>query len=525
MNIRGKATIIGLIFAWAAMLAGCQSEPQPAASDAASPPASSAAPAASTDGEGGLDMSEHADLQFYMLGEAPKDLSKVEEAVNRMAEAELNATVHFNFIAWTDFDLKYKMLLSSGEPVDLLFTADWTQYATYAKRGAFRALDDLLPSAAPALQKYVPAEMWNDVKIDGKIYTVPSIYQEYVTGGFVWREDLREKYNLPKPVDIRTFEAYLKGIKKYEPDIQPVAIGEKIQDALAFSYLDVSRDSIGSMPYGMLATYDHPEEIKSYWGSPEQLEDLKLFKRWSDAGYFSKNELNISEYNQDKIINGTAAAMFGDNPTRYNEMLNNMQAAHPEWQLGYYPFPMAKGYSTQVYPTHNGYAIPKTAKHPERALAFYEKLVTDKRYNQLTQYGFEGVNYKVANGYYQMIGDTSTNGFPREAMNSWAWRNPEYMLFTPSYKDIESIFAELDRIKRPDIYSGFAEDDSDYLAEKTALEQVQKLYLYPLLAGLVDDVDAGLQEFMKNARQGGLDKVQSAYKKQWLAYLQTRPSN
>jgi hypothetical protein len=28
-------------------------------------------------------------------------------------------------------------------------------------------------------------------------------------------------------------------------------------------------------------------------------------------------------------------------------------------------------------------------------LAFYEKLVTDKRYNLLTQYGIEGKNYEV----------------------------------------------------------------------------------------------------------------------------------
>ncbi|MEK0317818.1 extracellular solute-binding protein [Cohnella sp. 56] len=524
MNARIGVNIIWLAFAGAAMLSGCQDKEQPAASIPASSPVSSAAPAVTSGREAGIDTSEHVDLQFYMLGDAPKDLPQVQEAVNRMAEAELNATVQFNYIAWTDYDLKYKMLLSSGEPVDLLFTADWTQYQTYAKRGAFRALDDLLP-AAPRLQQFVPAEMWDAARIDGKIFTVPSTYQEYVTGGFVWREDLREKYNLPKPVDIPTFEAYLKGIKKNEPDIQPVAIGDKIQDALAFSYLDVSRDSIGSMPYGMLATYDHPEAIKSYWGSPEQLADLKLFKRWADQGYFSNNELNTSEYNQDKIINGTAAAMFGDNPTRYNEMLNSMQAAHPEWELGYYPFPMAKGYSTPVYPTHNGYAIPKTAKHPERALAFYEKLVTDKRYNQLTQYGFEGVNYTIENGYYRMIGDLSTNGFPREAMNGWAWRNPDYMLFTPSYKDVERMFAELDRIRRPDIYSGFAEDDSSYLAEKTALEQVQKLYLYPLLAGLVDDVDAGVQVFMKNAKQAGLEKVQAEYKKQWLTYLQTRSSN
>ncbi|MFC3803933.1 extracellular solute-binding protein [Cohnella sp. GCM10012308] len=462
---------------------------------------------------------EHVDLQFYMLGIAPPDMPLIQKAVNEMAEAELNASVAFNFIAWTDYDLKYKQLLSSGQSVDLLFTADWVQYQTYAKRGAFMRLDDLLPAASPELARFIPEEMWDAVRIDGSIYTVPSTFKEYVTGGFVWREDLREKYGLPKPVDIATFEAYLAGIKRHEPEIQPIAIGADVQNALAFSQLDVTRHSIGAMPYGMLATYANPADIRSYWGSPEQLADLKLFKRWSDLGYFSDNELNTSEFNQNRIIDGSAAAMFGDNLMRYYEVQSNMQAAHPDWRLGYYPFPMAKGYSTPVHPTHNGFAIPKSAKHPERALAFYEKLVTDERYNRLTEYGIEGVHYSIEDGYYRMIGDTSSNGFPREAMNGWAWRNPAYMLFTPGYDEIQATFRELDRIQKPDVYTGFVEDDTAYQAEKAALDRVQKLYLYPLLAGRVDDVEAGLATFMREAEEAGLDKVQAAYKTQWLAYL------
>ena len=43
------------------------------------------------------------------------------------------------------------LLLSSGQPVDLLFTADWTNYQQYAKKGAFLALDEIVPKYAPQL--------------------------------------------------------------------------------------------------------------------------------------------------------------------------------------------------------------------------------------------------------------------------------------------------------------------------------------------------------------------------------------
>jgi putative aldouronate transport system substrate-binding protein len=141
---------------------------------------------------------EKVTLQFYMLGDAPKDLPVIESEINKLAEADLNVNVKFNFTSWTDWDQKYKLLLSSGQPIDLIFTADWTNYQSYAKKGAFLPLDELL-AKTPKLKSHVPDDMWNAVKINDKIYTVPSTWIEYVTEGIAYREDLREKYNLPKP--------------------------------------------------------------------------------------------------------------------------------------------------------------------------------------------------------------------------------------------------------------------------------------------------------------------------------------
>ncbi|KOS02603.1 ABC transporter substrate-binding protein, partial [Paenibacillus polymyxa] len=196
------------------------------------------------------DKSQKVQLQFYMLGDAPKDLSTIEAEINKLAEKDLNATVKFNYTTWTDWDQKYKLLLSSGQPIDLIFTADWTQYQAYAKKGAFLPLDDLLPKAAPALQKFVPQDMWDGVKIGGKIYTVPGTYKEYVTNGFVWREDLREKYNLPKPTDIKSYEAYMDGIRQHEPNMKTVSLNSDIKGNLHDRYTELVTKSVGALPYG-----------------------------------------------------------------------------------------------------------------------------------------------------------------------------------------------------------------------------------------------------------------------------------
>lgn len=472
-----------------------------------------------TEEKTGIDTSKKVELQFYMLGDAPKELDSIAAEINKMALEELNATVKFNYTSWTDWDQKYKLLLGSGQQVDLIFTADWTQYQSYATKGAFQPLDKLLPVAAPTLYNFVPEDMWEAVKIDGNIYTVPATYKEYVTNGFVWREDLREKYNLPKPVDIATFEQYLDGIKKNEPEMTPLSMNSDVKTNLMDTFKSIAHKPIGALPYGIGINYATPNEVYSYWGSDEQKEDLITLKRWQDNGYMVKNVLAVKDTLQDQITSGKAAALLGDNPTRFNDMVINLQAAHPDWKLAYYPYPLTNGIATPVHPIHNGFAIPVSSKNAERALAFYEKLVTDKRYNMLTQYGVEGKNYEVKDGYYSLIGDSKTNGFSREAMNGWAWRNPEFMLFDKNYDGVKAIFDELDKIQVPDKFTGFAEDYTPYQAERAALEQVEKQYLYPLNAGLVKNVEDGMKTFMDKAKQAGLEKIQAEYTKQWQAYV------
>ncbi|MFC7678373.1 extracellular solute-binding protein [Paenibacillus sp. GCM10028914] len=469
----------------------------------------------------GIDTSKRVELQFYMLGDAPKDLKIIQDEINKMALEDLNATVKFNYTTWTDWEQKYKLLLSSGQPIDLIFTAEWTDYQSYAKKGAFLPLDELLPKAAPKLQEFVPQDFWEAVKVNKKIYTVPAIWKEYVNDGIAYREDLRKKYNLPKPESLETLEQYLDGIRKNEPDMLPLADTEVSHTDSILQMKTKIVNTNDNVPYGLNIMYDTPRDVISYWGSPEHLENLKMFRRWQEKGFFMKNMLNIKDSAHDIFAAGKAAAILGgENPNRFGDAVVKVKTLHPDWELGYSPYPNMKGFSSPVHPIHNGFAIPRSSKNPERALAFYEKMVTDKKYNWLTQYGIEGKNFEIEDGkYYKMLGDVQSNGFSREAMNGWAWRNPEFMLFDKSFQAVLDMFDELDKIAKPNIFQGFGEDWTSYQAEKAALLQVEKQYLYPLNVGLVEDVEGGLKLFMEKAKQAGLDKIQAEYTKQWLQYL------
>jgi putative aldouronate transport system substrate-binding protein len=484
------------------------------------------------DGKSALKL-KPVELSFYMVGDAPKDLKLVEDKINILATKDMNATVKFNYTTWTDYATKYNLVLSTGQPIDLIYTASWLEYQKLARKGAFRALDELLPLYAPALQKFVPEDYWNQVKIEGKIYTVPATWKEYTSDGLQYRKDLQKKFNLPEPNSIPNFEAYMDGIKKNMPGqalsmeyVQPSITGISFT---AFELLSIFKYKwvYYGTPYGLVADYATPLDIKAYWGSAEFISDMKLMKTWADKGYWSRSALatktDMTAFDNGKVV----VIMQGQNAAKLGAAITNAETAHPGWEVGYVPYPSINGVAQVAHATQNGFAIPNSSQNPERAMMFYQKLVLDKTYNQLTEYGIEGKHYTVKNGYYEPIGDQTKSGFAREGMNGWAWRNEEFMLYPKSYEVVKSVFAQMDKIAKAqpgytgiNIFDGFAEDYTTYQNDRAALGTVLTQYLAPLEAGLVPDVDSAINTFMDQAKAAGLNKIQAEYIKQWKAYCE-----
>ncbi len=474
-----------------------------------------------------LDTSKKVELVFWMLGDPPKDLQLINDELNKLTMKDLNCTVKINMTGWADWLNKYTLLLASGQPIDLIFTAEWVNYNQFALKGAYKPLDDLVPAAAPGLWKFVPKDMWEAVKVKGKIYTVPATWKEYVEEGVVYREDLRKKYSLPVPNSVDNMEKFFDGIKKNVPELTPTIGGaftgnhgnetELFTWNYQLNHKWVNKTGLG---YGLVSDYATPSKVYNYWGSKEMLAELKVAKRWADKGFWPKNILSSQDTNQQEALQGgSIAAALMLNPVKYSQVLFKMKETHPDWEVKYVPYSTITKLVRPVHPIHNGFAVPISSANPERALAFYEKMVTNKTYNWLTEYGIEGKHFTVDGGkYYKMIGTADTNGFMRESMCGWAWRNPSFQLFDRSFDTVLALFKEFDSYSKPDIYLSFAEDYTPYQAERAALFQVTAQYLQNLEAGLVADVDKSYQEFLDKANAAGLKKIQTAFTEQWLKY-------
>jgi putative aldouronate transport system substrate-binding protein len=464
-------------------------------------------------------------LQCTMLGGAPKDMQLVLDKVNEITRAQLNCTVLWNFTSWSDTYTKYSLLLSSGEPIDLIYTSTWREFWKYAQQGAYRPLEKLLPQVAPELFAHVGPQAFKQATVNGHIMTVPSTYTEYITGGITYRADLSDII----PDSLENVEAYLLDVKTKHPEQKELTAEGPLSGFLSTSftamealqglkYKWVNAYAAGGIPYGLCADYATPSDINPYWGTLEFKADMKLMKKWYDLGFWDP----FMDWMMPDVIDlgYIAMEMSYETPAKYAEHVRLAAANHPDWKIGYYSYALSSKHAIPVHPCTNGFAEPLACPNPERALLYLQMLVMDKDVNQLQQYGIRGIHYDVdINGYYVPLGDAEDSGFPREGMNGWGYRNDGYMLYPPSFDPVKAINRKLAPYAVMNILDGFVQDYTAYEGQSAALANVMKEYLAPLEGGYVENVDAAIETFMKEAKAAGLEDIQAAYIRQWKDYI------
>ena len=474
------------------------------------------------------DMSEEANLVFYVMGDAPKDEVVVEDAINAILKEKFNATIDFQFSTWTDFNLKYNnTLISAG--ADLIYVANWENYGLNANNGAFLEMDELLDAYAPELKELCGEGMLNMCRVNGELYCIPNLWPEYVCLGVKYREDLRAKYDLPYPDTLENIEAFLQGVKAADPaqgllrptnteSASSLIIGFDTAYLLAAKYPWVAPFG---MPYGLTANYDTPADVYDYWFSDDFVEDCKMFKSWADQGFWSKSALSDTNDNE-AYDNGLAVAeVAGMNPNKQISSANSFAKDHPEWGSAYIAYGETTGVIYPGHATQNGTAILRASKYPERCMMILNYIMTDETMNRLVQCGIEGKHYELdEDGFYVNLDDS----FGYEGFNTWNLRVNDFKLKQPTDVALQAMFDKYaalgEKTKWPNvnIWDGFTEDYTEYSAERAAVGNVLRQYLAPLQAGLVSDVDAAVEEFRAKVNDAGLDACREGFLEQWADY-------
>lgn len=499
-----------LLLAFAVVAAGCGNNDNNGnnGNNAASPDASATSPApASSPAASQDDELPPVELTWYYgTSQQQPGQQEVEDAVNQYLKdhTKLNATVKLKPVDFGSYDQKMNVAISSGEPIDIVWTtANWLlKYNENVKRGAFVALDDLLPQYAPeTFKNMMPERFWENVKADtdGKIYAVPAYQVAATAFGFVFQKELVDKYKFDI-TQVKTqadLEPFLETLKKNEPGIIPFAYqagNNGPQDPNLKNYSGVTYD------------VNDPSKALLLQETPQYKAYVDLMHSWYEKGYIYQDLPTVKDFNQ-LMAQGKVAVMTDVTFKPGGE------ASYPSKNGGHEVVRQAITAPTFTGVTTSMNAISISSKHPERALMLLELVNTDKELYKLLCYGVEGKHYNIVDNNYVAV-DNSTY-----APNiDWVFGNQFNGLTRPGQPaDVFEQTKKLNEDAEISVLNGFHFDDSALKTEVAAVNAVKAEYAIPLETGAVDPNDM-LPKYLNALRKAGIDKIQAELNKQLSAW-------
>lgn len=482
----------------------------------------------------GQDVSDKVELVMYVIGDEAEDEQKVLGKINEKLEEKINATLTVKHMSLSDYAQKYSLTIASGEAIDIIYASSWAGYTTEATKGAFAEVsDEVLEKYMPLTKENEPEIAFEQAQVGGKAYFVPANNAAVIGNTVLIRGDLREKYNIDKLENFDDLEKYYEAVAENEQGIFPYAASQN-NEQMPVMMLDNNYNILGlNGTDDKLFYYRADEEAGAdnvvwLYETDEYKEWAAKMKEWSDKGFWSKNAVANNTSPRDAFTNGTSASLIWNLGT-CGAVASEVEKSHPDWKPEIYDFNLDKRKFLGSY-TGDGAAVLASSKNQERAFMAIDLLKFDEECYNLVRLGIEGENWINPDGEADAdtshktwrAGDRET-AYPFGSALSWPFKNSMYERDREDkFVDEVELTKEWKAKQESVSLTGFTLDDSSIKNELSNLNNAKTKYVPLLDLGLIEDVDATLQEFNDQAEGAGLEKVIDAYKEQIEEYLKNK---
>ena len=471
------------------------------------------------------DLSKSYTVNMYLIGDTPNDWDSVINKVNDYLQP-FNTELAVTFMSWSDYQTMYSLVLAGGEQVDLIFTAPWCFMYNEAAKGSFYELtDDFVANYMPLTSKYQAADSWDETTISGKTIAVPSNKAQPMGKIVAVRQDLMDKYGISELDNWDDYKKYMLTIAEKETPESGIyalaAAGDnnELWDvyrqqtdtflALDSSYLDFMYEYKGDIPA--------KEDIKLAYEFDSFRNYAKDMKEMADAGCWSRSALTNTVTDDDAFGNLQGASIAWN-----GSVFTYMRQAEKTDGVKCMAYDLTKEHlvGAEAY-SNNDMAIAAGSKNPERAAMVLDLIKFDTYLNRLLILGEEGVHYSIddQNQYTKL--DKSADYAPFAISASWAIKNSDLSEAGVEEREKKITDAWESRVQMNPTIT-FVFDDTNVKAYVSAVTAVLTDYVPMLELGLVDDVDATLDEMIQKCYDAGLQQAYDEFYSQYDAWLATR---
>ena len=142
------------------------------------------------------DSGDIVNLKWVTIGNGMPDnydswISKVNDYIGE----KIGVNLEMEVVSWGSWDDRRNIIISTNEPYDIIFGIG-KNYTSDIELGAYCDITDMIDENMTGLNELMPEECWTAVKVDGRIYGVPTYKDVAVSNYAIWDKELVDEYKL-----------------------------------------------------------------------------------------------------------------------------------------------------------------------------------------------------------------------------------------------------------------------------------------------------------------------------------------
>ncbi len=453
---------------------------------------------------------------LYLVAAEGTDQAAVNAAVDELAMKELNMHVNLIPMTYGAYMTQLNMMLAANEDLDI-FPAMSFQFANFIEsQYIVNCADylDYMPDVKAVLGEDSDAGYIGDFLVG-----FSQMKERGYQAGLVVRKDIFDELGYSVDDFNITTEDYssfsqltdlFAAVKEAYPDMT-VLDGQTTMGTLDQSYVD----NLGNS-FGVLEDYGRGTTVTNWYESEQFKNFCKITREWFEKGYESADIAVNTDTGSIKLKAGnTFSFITSVKPNTTQEIQS---------QTGYEVavIPMAETVMKSTSAVSSAlFCIANSAKDKEKAAAFMNWTYTSKEFNDLINWGIEGIDWiETENGLaaYPEGVNASSVGYH----NDFGFMYPNQFIghaWEGNLPNVWDLYAEYNGSLEKSAAFGFSFDSVPVATELAQLTAVQDQYRPDIALGVVDPEEI-LSEFNAALYAAGLQTVIDEKQRQldeWLA--------
>jgi putative aldouronate transport system substrate-binding protein len=434
-------------------------------------------------------------LVWWQIGSTQSGFAQDLKVISDYTQEKIGVRLDIKQAGWNDAGQRFTTMINAGEYYDILFV-DSGNYSRWVQLGAFADLTELLEIDAPALAEYIPPVLWDGVRINGGIYSVPTYKDSSKTGFYFWDHRYVEKYTIDLTQTGWAFlDKTFRTIKAGEGQrFYPMQLSRSSNNFIFDNYDSLS---ITLPPLGVRMDDQNHRVINTLEQSDIQ-EAFRYLHAWYEAGIINPDANMVDEWPKDRPFfmaqawpgvaasYATSAGIERYDPVRF----------------------FGPSYSTDsIQGSMN--AISVNSKYKKEALQFLELLNTDTKLRDMLAYGIEG-------RHFNYVQDGAAVHRIRTDWPLVNYQEGSYFIETPEDTVPAGYWDEVRRQNEtaaPSVMLGFMMDQAPVQHEIINCKNVWSKYQTDLNTGAADPV-ALLPKITAELKAAGFDKIMAEAQRQ-----------